>query len=157
MKFLMRGLLITAALAFLSSCGAGGAKFSGLEKPKESMAQVYIYRPSAFVQSGNFPDVALDGNEIGQLKNGGFLHFNAPAGKHTINLSGNVMQWIHKDANIPVTLKAGETNFYKLTVSMGGSGGGVNIGFGQVHSFGFVQIKDENVVLEDLKKLKESI
>ena len=153
---ILRSLFIVVTLTLLSGCGAGGAKFSGLENPAKDMAQVYIYRPSAFVQSGNFPDVALDGKEIGQLKNGGFLRFNAPAGKHTISLSGNMMQWIHRDANIPVTLKAGETNFYKLTVSMGGSGSGVNIGFGQVHGFGFVQITDENVALKDLSELNDS-
>ena len=153
-----RVLFIFAAIALLSGCGAGGAKFSGLEKPSHDMAQVYIYRPSAFVQSGNFPDLALDGNPVGQLKNGGFIKFSAPAGDHTLNITGNVLQWIHRDANMPLKLEAGKTHFYKLTVSMGGSstGNSINVGFGQHHSFGFFQITDEKEALADLSELNES-
>lgn len=153
---MFRNLLIIAALALMTGCGAGGAKFSGLEKPTDNLAQVYIYRPSAFVQSGNFPDMALDNQEIGQLKNGGFLKFKAPAGKHSLSITGNVMQWIHKDATATLTFEAGKTYFYKLTVSMDGSNG-VNVGFGQHHSFGFKQITDEKQALADLAELNESI
>jgi len=155
-KMILRNIFIVAVLALLSSCSAGGAKFTGLEKPTDKLAQVYIYRPSSFIQSGNFPDLALDKKEIGQLKNGGFLKFTAPAGKHALSITGNALQWIHPDATATLKFEAGKTYFYKLTVSMSGSGG-VNVGFGQSHSFGFSQITDEKQALADLSELNESI
>lgn len=152
----LRNVSIVIGLALLSSCAASGAKFSGIAKPSDHSAQVYIYRPSAFVQSGNFPDLALDGAKIGQLKNGGFLSFQAPAGEHSLSITGNALQWIHRDRNVPLKLEAGKTYFFKLTVSVSGSGG-INVGFGQHHSFGFQQITDEEKALAELSELKESI
>jgi len=151
----LRNLCIAIGLVLLSGCSAGGAKFSGIEKPSDNLAQVYIYRPSSFVQSGNFPDLALDSTNIGQLKNAGFLSFHAPPGNHSLRVTGNVMQWIHRDANIPLKFEAGKTYFYKLTVSVSGTGG-INVGLGQHHSFGFRQITDEKMALADLSELQES-
>jgi len=151
----LRNLFLGTVLVLLSSCSAGGAKFSGIEQPYDNFAQVYIYRPSSFVQSGNFPDLALDATNIGQLKNAGFLSFQASPGEHSLSITGNVMQWIHRDANIPLKFEAGKTYFYKLTVSVSGSGG-INVGLGQHHSFGFRQITDEKMALADLSELQES-
>ncbi|MDQ6989343.1 MAG: DUF2846 domain-containing protein [Mariprofundaceae bacterium] len=145
---ILRGLWIAIVLAMLGGCGAGGAKFSGLEQIADNSAQVYIYRPSSFIQSANYPDLALDGQEIGQLKNGGYLRFTVPAGEHNLSVTGNVMMWIHRDRNVPLKLEAGKTYFYKLTVTLNNSStGGVNIGFGQSHGYGFYQIKDEKEAL----------
>ncbi len=141
---ILRSIFIVGALALLSSCGAGGAKFSGLEKPTDKLAQVYLYRPSAIMQSGNYPDITLDSKAIGQLKTGGYLTFAAPAGDHMLNLKApNFMMWIHKERNIPLKLAAGNTYFYKLDIT------------GQ-YSYRFGETKDKAEALAELKKLNES-
>ena len=145
MKFLIRGLLITAALAFLSSCGAGGAKFSGLEKPAKDTAQVYFYRPSSFLQSGNYPNIIINDKKIGELKTGGYLKVVLPEGEHTAWFTGdNVFTWIHKKRGVKLNLEKGKTYFYKLSIT------------GQ-YSYSIKPVTDKEAALKDLQKLKESI
>ncbi len=150
MKFLIRGLLITAALAFLSSCGAGGAKFSGLEKPKDNMAQVYVYRSTSLDQFDKYPDIFIDNKKIGELKRGGYLKSSVSSGTHIIGVYGGAFRWPHKNRQYAVKLKAGNTYFYQVSLSSTNAGNYI------IRNFSFTQTKDKTKALSDLADLNES-
>jgi len=151
-----RKVLLGALLLLLASCSAGGKQFGGLEKPEAGYAQVYLYRPSALVQSGIFPDIELDEKMVGKLKNGGYLVFRAEPGDHKLAVTGNYLQWNHASRAFDVKFESGKTYFYRLQpfASGGGVVGGVYLAN---HSYSFMRIDDQEAAVTELAKLKESV
>ncbi|MFC1546008.1 DUF2846 domain-containing protein [Pseudomonadota bacterium] len=154
---LIRNLLIISLLALLSGCAAGGKPFGGLEKPNATYAQVYIYRPSAFVQSGIFPDIELDSKLAGKLKNGGYLLLKTAPGSHKLAVTGNYLQWSHASRTFDLTFEGGKTYFYQLQPFIGSGGGMVGGVYLANHTYSFMQVENEDNALAELKKLKESV
>lgn len=152
----IRSLFIAVLLALLTGCSAGGKQFAGIEAPATGFAKVYIYRPSAFIQSGIYPDIELDSKLVGKLKNGGFLALQVSPGEHTLAITGNYLQWSHPNRSFPLTFEAGKTYYYKLQpfVSGGGVVGGVYLAN---HGYSFAQITDEEIAVSELSKLHESM
>jgi len=152
----VRNIIMVSLLTMLVSCSAGGKPFSGLEKADTTYARVYIYRPSAFIQSGIFPDIKLDSKLVGKLKNGGYLSLKAMPGDHKLAVAGNYLQWNHMPRTFDVSFEGGKTYFYRLQpfASGGGMVGGVYLAN---HSYSFMKIEDQAVALPELGKLKESV
>ena len=154
---LVRNILFVLLLALLAGCSAGGKQFSGLEKPNFSYAQVYIYRPSALQQSGIFPDLKLDSEFFGKLKNGGYLSIKVEPGKHKLAVAGNYLQWNYLPRTFDVSFEGGKTYFYRLqpfTAPGGGYAGGVYLAN---YQYSFIQIDDQAAALAELEKLNESV
>jgi hypothetical protein len=85
MKTLML-LLVGSALA-IGGC-ASGAKFNDyaakLLAPKQGYGRIWIYRPARYFGGAIQPSVAIDGNILCDLKSGGFVYADRPAGDHIV-------------------------------------------------------------------------
>lgn len=152
-----RKILLVSILMLVAGCSAGGKPFGGLEKPDNTNAQVYLYRPFALAQSGIFPDIELDSKLIGSLKNGGYLSYKIAPGEHKLAVTGNYLQWNYSARVFDLTFEAGKTYFYRLqpfTGTGGGFAGGVYLAN---YQYSFMLIEDQEAALAELKKLKESV
>ncbi len=144
----MKKLIVIVFTIFISAC-ASGRPFTVMEKPSDNESRIYIYRPFTFVQSGIFPTISIDREEVGKLVNGGYVTYKLASGEHVIGLTGNFFQWSHDDRYFDVNLKAGKTHYFKLDPSMTSKGKGL------IHSYSFNE-QSETIALEELKDLKES-
>jgi len=139
MKYHLKVLIAVSVATLLSACASGPA-FVKLENPDQGQAKVYVYRTFNLMQSGIFPDVYVDSNLVGKMKNGGFFAFSAKPGTHTVTLSGNYLQWHYNDHSVPLAVAANETYFYRLkTISNTG--------------YAFKEV-DKEEALKELKELK---
>ena len=79
-------VLTASALAF-GGC-ASGPKFADytakLPPPKQGYGRICVYRPGRYFGCAIQPSVAIDGRIIGDLKSGGFVHADRPAGDYTV-------------------------------------------------------------------------
>jgi hypothetical protein len=85
----MKALTIfLAALALAFGGCASGAKFGDyaakVPPPKQGYGRIWIYRPARYFGGAIQPSVAIDGSTIGELKAGGFVHADRPAGDYTV-------------------------------------------------------------------------
>jgi hypothetical protein len=149
--------MIVLLFALLAGCSAGGKQFSGLEKPATASAQVYVYRPSALLQSGIFPDIEIDSKLVGKLKNGGYLRFQVEPGEHKLSVTGNYLQWNHATREFDVSYEAGKTYFYQLQPFVASGGGMVGGVYLANHSYSFMLVENEDDAVAELQKLKESV
>jgi len=122
----MRPAIATALGAVLPAilligCNAQGPEFSSPPELGENEAAIIVYRPSSLVLATAAPDIYLDGQKRGQLKNGGYLVFRVPAGSHLVEARAASLDW---DAQVGelrwmVTARAGRTHFLRLKVRSG--------------------------------------
>jgi len=100
----------------LGGCSAQGTRFSALPALGQDEALIVVYRPSAFARSGTWPDIYVDGQKRGELKNGGYLFLRVPPAGHLVEVKGPVMRWDIRAE--PLSCKpevcAGETVFIRL-------------------------------------------
>ena len=75
-------------------------------------AMIYFYRPNRFEGSGTNPEVYVDGQKAGHLRNGESLSVYVTPGQHVIHSQGNAV-------NVFVDAKAGETYDVKYDVAVG--------------------------------------
>ncbi|HKI62458.1 MAG TPA: DUF2846 domain-containing protein [Mariprofundaceae bacterium] len=153
----IRYVLWSSALVLLASCSAGGKQFAGVEKPDSSYAQVYIYRPAAFAQSGIFPDIEMDSKLVGKLKNGGYLSAKVKPGDHKLAVTGNYLQWNYREHLFDVSFEGGKTYFYRLQPFTGPGGGYAGGVYLANYSYSFARMDDQAAALAELEKLKESV
>jgi len=83
----MKKLLLGITMLSLIGCASGPA-FSDYSKklppPKLGYGRICIYRPARYFGCAIQPSVAIDGSTIGDLKSGGFVHADRPAGDYTV-------------------------------------------------------------------------
>lgn len=72
--------------SFLTGCAATGEKFTGVVPFSDGFSTLYIYRESRFVGGGECPDMFLDNQDIGCLKNGGFMKVKVSPGNHILEV-----------------------------------------------------------------------
>lgn len=71
-------------VVLLTSCSATGPKFQEYTLSKAENAVVYIYRPTKTVNCCVAPKVYINQTPKADLKNGGYVVYELPAGKHEI-------------------------------------------------------------------------
>ena len=106
--------ILTLPLMFsITACSSLGEPFQNLQEPQPDTAQVYIYRPSAFVGGGVSYTVMEDETPIVRLNNGGYYTYSTTPGTKKI--------WAETEtkSEISTNLKENQTYFFKGEVSMG--------------------------------------
>ena len=104
------------ALAF-GGCATGakfGAYAAKLPPPKQGYGRIWIYREARYAGSAIAPSVAINGSTIGDLKAGGFLVADRPAGEYIV-----------ETVNVPhshgchISLTAQSNSYLRLTMIFG--------------------------------------
>jgi hypothetical protein len=108
--------LIVLLLIFLQGCSATGPKFSSVSYVGPNETLIYVYRNSAFLKGGTYPFVYIDGEEIGPLKNGGYVKASVPPGEHRVTIDGQIFpgDWMQKPINLYVKTSSEKPTFIKL-------------------------------------------
>ncbi len=110
MNKIIQILSVTALIQCLVGCAATGPLFSPeATLANDGYAKIFVYRPSRFANSAGYPQITLDGETKGGLKNGGFLIIKATPGTHTL-IQEHSWKWDIR-AN-PVVLNVQENHKY---------------------------------------------
>ena len=111
--------LMLLCLLVLAGCSAQGAQFNTLPTLGQGEAMITVYRPSAFGLSGAWPDIHVDGQKRGELKNGGYLLLRVPPGGHLVEMKGPITRWDIRAETLSCKpdIKAGETAFIKMLIT----------------------------------------
>lgn len=117
---------VTALL--LTACSATGPRFdmNKTEAVSSTDSHLYMFRESAFIESGTYPVVIVDGKEIGELRNGGYLRTVVKPGFHRIVVqSGGLVrgQWIHSPKQMQLKTAPGTRSYVQLSLRTTGSSG----------------------------------
>lgn len=113
---LLRAATGVALVLLLTACATGPA-FTSVEAPLQGHGVVYLYRLSAFVQSGNIYSVAMSpGTETLKLRNAGWLKVNLPPDVYRLDA---VDQFGYLRCRpMLLDVKAGQVLFVKLSVRL---------------------------------------
>ncbi len=94
----------------------------GVSRPGVATGTLELIRASGFTGAMYAVQVSVDGEFLGELRNGGILTLDLPAGERLVELSGGGLS---REAE--VTIHDGETTRYQLYFSAWGAlGGGLN-------------------------------
>lgn len=115
----MRIFFTMALVLVLTGCTATGPKFEQVAEPKEYTAVAYFFRQAAFYGSGSCPDLVIDDEEVGCLKNGGFFEVELMPGEHTVLFDKGTWE-PDKDLRAKISVKAGVVYFYEYGQVMTG-------------------------------------
>lgn len=84
-------LFVLALLAaIVSGCAASGEYFTGFQTPEPGRAEIIVFRESALKGSVDKYIVKLDGQEVGVLRNGGWLSLMTQPGEHLVEYVLNI-------------------------------------------------------------------
>lgn len=114
-------LFMLGALSGLYGCSATGPRFdlTKTEAVSSKESQLYIFRESAFIESGTYPVVLLDGKEIGDLRNGGYITTKLTPGPHELLVqSGGMLrgQWIHSPKRLSFATEPGKRHYIQVSL-----------------------------------------
>ena len=114
-------MLLILPAALVVGCGAQGPEFSSLPELGEDEAAIVVYRPSSLVLAATAPDIYLNGQKQGQLKNNGYLVFRVPTGRHLVEAKGSTLDWETQVGDLAwlVAARAGRTHFVRLNIRSG--------------------------------------
>lgn len=117
---------IFVLIAALAGCAASGPPFAGPEKPASGGAMLYLYRPSAFVQSGNVYAVSfVPSAQTLKVRNGSWVQAGLPPGRFRLDAVDQFGAM--RCGALSLELVAGETAYAMLDVSLRGDGSGRNV------------------------------
>jgi hypothetical protein len=127
--WMVRLLCSLAACAQLQACSiAMGSKFTEMPPQESDFAHLYFLRAEggkAFDQGGRgttgaFPDIAVNGRDVGSLKRGGYLFVRVPPGQVSIKTLDTLSWWPLPTISREFKAEKGARYFYMLTTSYGG-------------------------------------
>jgi hypothetical protein len=107
-----RWLLVFLPLG-LAGCASLGDAYAPTPLRNTSLARVYVYRPSAFAGSARSPDIVMDGEDRGELPNGGYLVVELPAGDHLASQRSLGSEC----CEVPFKVVAGSTYYLRMDLS----------------------------------------
>jgi|TARA_R110001583_G_scaffold43838_3_gene139257 hypothetical protein len=142
-----------AIAMFLVGCTATGPLFNGVSEARSDKAIAYFFRQAAFYGSGSCPDLVIDGEKIGCLKNGGFFEVILEPGNHLVLFDKGTWE-PDKDLRSNITLEKGKIYYYEYGQEM--TGAFAVPGFSMVSGRENFIRKTEEYSLSILKKLKKS-
>ncbi len=108
--------LVSVFVLALSSCAASGPAFTKVAKPDDKNSGVYVYRLSRFYASGAMPPIYLDGQSMGDLKNGGYLFAKVAPGPHVlqIGVEGDTAWWSAPVMQFKFESTAGKNEYFEF-------------------------------------------
>jgi hypothetical protein len=137
----------------LTGCAASGAKFHSLSKTPSESSEIIVYRPDRFIRGGASYQIHLDGQQIGILKNAGFIKIRTTPGSHILELKGGFMQASFRDIKTNVVSLSGERKIYRFEPIASGPIILASAYIGVTFSLSLVP---EEVAIVELTDLKES-
>lgn len=98
------------------------AEFVQVENVPADLGVIYLYRPRAFVASGQEMRIAVDGVFVAELYNGRYLPLTLPPGIHVVSISPYTAPLVLTPRNTPVDVnaEAGKSHYVRATWSMSG-------------------------------------
>ena len=115
MRVQFKFLVFPIFILLLTAC-ASGPKYSevasGFASLDPEQGRIYIYRPSSFGAAVR-PAVKLNGEVVGEAISYGFFYVDRAPGEYTIMTSTEV------DRSLSFTLRAGQTRYVRLGISIG--------------------------------------
>lgn len=139
------------SVVLLTACAAPGPKYS-VEPLGPNEAAIYVYRPWRLAMGGGAPAIALDGREMGDLKNGGFLQFKVPPGEYTLEQKYS-WSWGVRASPVVVRARPGVKHYVRLEAQTSSTPMGTMMAFKRGVSF---QEVPEAVAEPELKELSGS-
>jgi hypothetical protein len=106
--------LFVGLVALLGGCSATGPAFTEQPEAPKDRATVYVYRPSAFVNSGNAPNLFVNDVDHGQLWNAGYIPLSLPAGRTRLLLQGSKLKWGLDPIETTIVTEAGKTYYVRF-------------------------------------------
>lgn len=101
-------------ILLLTSCSAAGPKFQEHSLVKAENAVVYIYRPTKTVNCCVAPKVYINQTPKADLKNGGYVVYELPAGKQEIIVGDGSYGFTPE--KISLSLESGESVYLKWVI-----------------------------------------
>lgn len=105
----------------LAGCATSGPLFSPYSGLNSGQAVVYVYRPHAFALSVLSAEIDVDGRQMAELKNQGYVAFPLTSGPHIITqrwkagILGN-KRLENRPISTQIIAKAGEQSYVRLGV-----------------------------------------
>ena len=111
-KWLVIGIL--PAMVGLTGCGALGPKFKPTQiEPGKGI--IYIYRPGQPYPADAMPYVVMiDEQDVGVLKNKGYLFKQVAPGRHIVSSTGNSPERGDRIYSLTLIIEAGQSYYIKL-------------------------------------------
>ena len=110
-------LLAICALALLTGCATGGARYADVSAQAPRLApdrgRIYFYRSASVVGAAIQPDVRLNGESVGSAAPGGFFFVDRPRGNYVASTATEV------ESKLAFALAAGETKYVRTSISPG--------------------------------------
>ena len=107
-------VLCAGVIALLGGCSATGPAFTEQPPAPSDRATVYVYRPSAFVNSGNAPNLFVNDVDHGQLWNAGYIPLSLPAGRTRLVLQGSKLKWGLDPVETTIVTETGKTYYVRF-------------------------------------------
>ena len=113
---------LAALCALLSGCSATGPIYTEAAPPPDQKALIYVYRMPGLAFGAKQAHFYLDGIKAFDLNTSGYSYLYVSAGDHI--LSQNWEYWPldppTDGISAPITVRAGETRYFRFSTSMGG-------------------------------------
>lgn len=122
-------LFLLGACTLLQACAvAMGSKFTEMPPLEPDFAHIYFLRieggknisDSRRDRTGAFPDISVNGQNVGSLKRGGYLFVKVPPGKISIKTLDTVSWWPAPTFSRELMAEKEMRYFYLLSSSYGG-------------------------------------
>ena len=153
--------LLLTLLTGCTATGLGGQKgslFTGFEPVEDGAGQIYIYRPYKTFWLKAYPNVIINDELVGELRNGTYIVVNVPSGNHKIILPSNNF-WAIPSMSTELEVEKGQRIFLRVGAKLDsvlpiylGSFGVVSM----TASAAMVHIKEDVASLEISKLLRSN-
>ena len=129
--------LIIFLTLFLTGCagvgygGKQGSPFVSLDPIKDGWGQIYIYRPYQKFWLLAYPNISVNGEIVGELRNGTYISIDVPPGEHDLEVIKNSYWAIQMFSKVSV--QSGQRVFIRTGSRFGGVSADVLGTFGILH------------------------
>ena len=107
--------IIALLVISLTGCSATGPVFKEEAAVQVDKALIYVYRPSALFNAGGYPNLYVNGRDLGPLYNGGYIPVVTAPGKTNLVLKGEFSTWgMQKPIGIALDAIAGKKHFVRF-------------------------------------------
>lgn len=79
-------LIVLLLVLFIAGCAASGPMYTSDAGATLEKGNLVVYRPYRFLSGGAYANVYIDDQEVGVLKNGGYLRLDVGSGTHTLKV-----------------------------------------------------------------------
>jgi hypothetical protein len=113
---MIRRSLIVLVAILLAGCAASGLLYQPANSPPKDFALVYIYRPDALAYGARAAHIFVDERHVLNVNSNGYSYFYIKSGSYRLRQKWPSLIGGYDDGelNIPLSVQAGETYFYRF-------------------------------------------